>query len=47
MLGLCCCMGFSLLAVSRGYFLIAVHRLLTAVASLTANHGFQAKSFSN
>ena len=35
MLGLCCCMGFSLVE-SRGYSLAAVHRLLTAVASLVA-----------
>ena len=33
MLGLCC-LGFSLVAVSRGYFLVAVHGVLTAVASL-------------
>ena len=38
MLGLCCCMGFSLVAVSRVYSLGAVHELLTAVASLVAEH---------
>jgi len=31
-------MGFSLVE-SRGYSLAAVHRLLTAVASLVAEHG--------
>ena len=34
-----CCMGFSLVAASGGYSLVAVHRLLTAVASLVAKHG--------
>ena len=33
MLGLCCCMGFSLVAVSRCYSLVAVHWLLIEVAS--------------
>ena len=33
-LGLCCFEGFSLVAVSRGYPLLVVHRLLTVVASL-------------
>ena len=34
-LGLCCCMGFSLVAVSRGYSLVVVPtRLLIEVASL-------------
>ena len=37
MLGLCCCMGFSLVE-SRGYSLAAVHRLLTAVASPAVEH---------
>ena len=40
-LGLHCCsvfMGFSLPAVSRGYSLVAVHWLLTAVASLVVEH---------
>ena len=39
-LGLCCCMDFSLVAVSRGYSLVAVCGLLVvvAVASLTAEH---------
>ena len=33
-LGLRCCMGFSLVAASGGYSLVAMHRLLIAVASL-------------
>ena len=33
-LGLRCCMGFSLIAVSRGYFLVAVFNLLIVVTSL-------------
>ena len=37
-LGLCCCTGFSLVAVSRGYSLAVVLRLLIAVASLVAEH---------
>ena len=36
--GLCCCVGFPLAAASRVCSLI-VHRLLTAVASLVAEHG--------
>ena len=38
MLGLHCCSGFSLVAVSRSYSLAAVCRLLIAVASLV-EHG--------
>ena len=38
-LGLCCCAGFSLLAENGGFSLVAVHRLLIAVASLVAEHG--------
>ena len=34
MLSLRCCMGFSLVMVSGGYFLVAVLRLLIVVASL-------------
>ena len=34
MLGLRCCVGFSLVVVSRGYSLVAVCGLLVAVASL-------------
>ena len=36
LLGLRCCVGFSLVAVSRGYCLIAVLRLLTVAAFLDA-----------
>ena len=38
-LGLPCCTNFSLVAVSRGYSLVAVHGLLIVVASLVAEHG--------
>ena len=38
-LGLCCCMGFSLV-VRGGYFLVAVDKLLTAVDFLAAEHRF-------
>ena len=31
--------GSSLVAVSRGYSLVPVHRLLTAVTSLVGDHG--------
>ena len=34
-LSLCCCVGFFLVAVSRGYNSVAGHRLLLAVDSLT------------
>jgi len=37
-LGLCCCTGLSLVATSRGYSLVAVRRLLIAVASLVGEH---------
>ena len=37
-LGLCYCTGFSLDVENGGYFLLAVHGLLTAVASLFAEH---------
>ena len=37
-LGLHCCMGFSPVAVSQGYSLAVVPRLLIAVASLVAEH---------
>ena len=39
MLGLLCCTGFSLVAVSRGYSVIAVPELLIAGAPLTVEHG--------
>ena len=35
-----CCMGFSLVMESGGYSPLAVHGLLTAVASLVAAHRF-------
>ena len=38
-LGLHCCADFSLAAVSRGYSLLVVRRLLTAVPSLVVEHG--------
>ena len=38
-LGLHCCMGFSLVAASGGFALVVVRRLLVAVASLVAEHG--------
>jgi len=37
-LGLRCCVGFSLAAGSRGYSLVPMDRLLTAVASLVVEH---------
>jgi len=40
-LGLCCCTGFSLVATSRGYSLVAVHGLLIAAASLIAERRLQ------
>ena len=39
MLGLHCCSGFSLVVASGGYPLVAVLRLLIAVAFLVAEHG--------
>ena len=38
-LGLHSCVGFSLVAASRGYSLVVVCRFPTAVASLVAEHG--------
>lgn len=40
-LGLRCCSGFSLVAASRGYSLVAVHRLLIEVASPVAENRLQ------
>ena len=37
--GLHCYTGFSLVAVSGGYSLVAVRTLLIAMASLVAKHG--------
>ena len=39
LLDLLCCGGFSLIVVIGAYFLAVVHGLLTAVASLVAEHG--------
>ena len=38
-LGLCCCTGSSLVALSGGHCLVAVCGLLIAVTSLVAEHG--------
>ena len=38
-LGLCCCMGFSLVVANGAYPLVAVCGLLIVVASLIAEHG--------
>ena len=38
-LGLHCCVGLSLVAVSGDYFLVVVCRLVLAMASLVAEHG--------
>ena len=46
-LGLCCCLGFSLAVVSRGYSPAAACRLLIAVASLVAEQGFMAWGLSS
>ena len=37
-LGLCCCVGFSLVVVSEGHSLVVVLRLLLVVASLAVEH---------
>ena len=39
--GLCCCADFSLVVMKRSYSLVAVHRLLVAVASLVVEHRLQ------
>ena len=39
MLGLHCCVGFSLVRACGGYALVALHGLLIAVASLIEEHG--------
>ena len=41
MLGLCCCVGFSLGAASRRYSLAVVRGLLIMVVSLVAEHRLQ------
>ena len=38
---LSCCIGFSLLVVSEGYFLVVVGRLLIVGASLVTEHRLQ------
>ena len=38
-LGLCCCVGFSLVAERGGYSPVAMHWLLIVVASPVAEHG--------
>ena len=38
-LGLCCCVRVFSSCGSRGYFLVVVHQLLIAVASLVAGQG--------
>ena len=40
LLGLHCCMGFSLVTVNGGYFLAAGHKPLIAVDFLAAEHRF-------
>ena len=37
-LGLCCCVGFSLVSASQGYPLVSVLGLLIAVATPVAEH---------
>jgi len=39
-LGLCCCVGFSLGAVSRGFSLVVVREFLIVVAPLVVEHRF-------
>ena len=46
MLGLCCCEGLFSSFSEQGYSLVVVCRLLIAVASLLAEHGFQAMQVS-
>ena len=46
MLGLCCCEGFSLVAV-RATLLVAICRLLIVVASLVAEHGLRASGLND
>ena len=39
MLTLHCCLGSSLVATSRGYSLVAMHKFITEVASLVVEQG--------
>ena len=41
MLGLHCCRGFSLIAGSGSYSLVALFRLLISMASLIVEHGLE------
>ena len=43
---ICCCVGFSLVAASRGYSLAVGHGLLLVVASLVAERGLKGKQTS-
>ena len=45
--GLCCCAGFSLVAVSGGYSLAAVCRLLTVASFLLQSRGSRASGLSS
>ena len=38
-LGLCCCSDFAVVAASGSYSLVALHELLTVVASFLVEHG--------
>ena len=46
-LGLCCCVGFSLAAASRGYSLVVVLGLFIAVVSLAAEQTLGLAGFSS
>ena len=46
-LGVCCCVGFTLVAASKGYSLVVVCRLLFAVASLVARASLIAQLVKN
>ena len=46
-LGLRCCLGFSLVAVSGAYSVVSVSRLLIAVASSVEEHDLGHASFSS
>ena len=47
MLGLRCCLGFSLVAVSGAYSVVSVSRLLIAVASSVEEHDLEHAGFSS
>ena len=46
-LGHCCHVDFSLVAIIQGYSPVAVHRLLTAVGSLLLNTGYRCTGLSS